>query len=188
MKKRISDMDEVSHLLAQCCAGDVDASERLSLRLYEELKTIASYVLGNKRLGHTLHTTALVNEACARMLDRNSLDPGDRARFLVMAARTMRCVLVDHVRQQAAKKRSSMHEHITIEEIDLPQPQVDLIGLDKLLERLSRVNPRQAQIVDLKFFVGLEMEEIAQTLGVGRRTVERDWHMARNWLERKLTT
>jgi RNA polymerase sigma factor (TIGR02999 family) len=180
------ELDEVPRLLAPCGASDAEASARLTRALYAELKTLASHVLGDKRSGHTLHTTALVNEACVRMLGQHKLDPGDRSRFLIMAARTMRCVLVDHVRRQAAEKRPSAHERIGIEEIDLPEPLVDLIGLDMALERLSRVNPRQAQVVDLKFFAGLEMEEIAQTLGVVRQTVARDWRVARAWLGRKL--
>jgi RNA polymerase sigma factor (TIGR02999 family) len=179
------DTEEITRLLTRCGAGDVGASERFTLQLYEELQTLASRVLSDKHVG-TLHTTTLVHEACARMLGQRPLDPGDRARFLMLAARTMRCVLVDYMRWYTAKKRPLSQQRISIEEIDLPAPQVDLLGLDKALERLSRINPRQAQVVDLKFFAGLGLDEIAQTLDVGRMTVARDWRMAHAWLQRQL--
>lgn len=158
----------------------------LSPLLYAELKALAAGAMRGERECHTLQTTALVNEACLRVFGQHNFDPSNRAQFLGVAAQMMRRVLVDHARRRAAAKRPTSDERIVIEEIDLPQAEVDLIGLDGALERLARISPRQAQVVDLKFFAGLELEEIADILGVARPTIVRDWRMARAWLLREL--
>jgi RNA polymerase sigma factor (TIGR02999 family) len=186
MMTNLPSANEIPCLLAGCGAGDVGALGRLTPLIYAELKTLASRALRGERNGHTLQTTALVNEACLRLLGRYTLDSNDRAQFIALAARTMRHVLVDYARQHAAAKRPSPERHIAIDEIDLPAAETDLIGLNAALERLSRINPRQAQVVDLKFFAGLALEQIAQTLGVTQPTVTRDWRMARAWLLREL--
>jgi RNA polymerase sigma factor (TIGR02999 family) len=177
-------MNEIA--LAGRNAGDAGALNRLTPLIYAELKALASRALRGEREGHTLQTTALVNEACIRLLGQHSVDPNDRPRLLALAARMMRRVLVDYARQHTAAKRPTSEQRIAIDEIDLPQVDIDLIDLDAALERLTRINPRQAQIVDLKFFAGLELEQIAQTIGTARPTVVRDLRIARAWLEREL--
>jgi RNA polymerase sigma factor (TIGR02999 family) len=186
MMANLPGADEIPGLLARCGAGDAGALDRLTPLIYAELKALASRALRGERDGHTLQTTALVNEACLRLLGQHSLDPNDRTQFIALAARMMRRVLVDHARQRAAAKRPSAGQRIAIDEIDLPVAETDLIGLDTALERLTRISPRQAQVVDLKFFAGLELEQIAQMIGVARPTVVRDWRMARAWLLREL--
>lgn len=161
-------------------------SEPLSPLLYSELKTLAARAMRGERDGHTLQTTALVNEACLRVFGQHHLDPANRAQFLGVAAQMMRRVLVDHARRRNAAKRPAPDDRLCIEEIDLPEAAADLIGLDDVLERLASIHPRQARVVDLKFFAGLELEEIADLLDVARPTIVRDWRMARAWLQREL--
>lgn len=164
----------------------VSVEDGLSALLYDELKALAARAMRGERDGHTLQTTALVNEACLRVLGQRGLDASNRAQFLGVAARMMRRVLVDHARRRGAAKRPASDERIAIEDADLLGTEGDLAGLDRALERLAGINPRQAQVVDLKFFAGLDVEEIADVLGIARPTVVRDWRMARAWLQRKL--
>lgn len=178
--------DEITALLARCSNGDEDARARITPIVYAELKALAARALRGERDGHTLQTTALVNEACLRLLGQRSLDSGNRAQFAALAAQAMRRVLVDHARRRGAAKRPTSDERIAIDEIDLPDAEADLIGLDGALDRLAEISPRQAKVVDLKFFAGLELEQIADVLGVARPTVVRDWRMARAWLQREL--
>lgn len=156
--------------------------------VYAELKALAARAMRGEHDGHTLQTTALVHEAWLRMLQQRGVDPANRAQFVGVAAQMMRRVLVDHARQRAAAKRPSSGHRLDIEEIDLPGAAGELIEIDLALQRLAAINPRQAQVVDLKFFAGLEIEEIADVLGIARPTVVRDWRMARAWLQRELGT
>jgi RNA polymerase sigma factor (TIGR02999 family) len=176
--------------------GDDQVSEGLSPLLYAELKALAAKAIRGERSSHTLQTTALVHEAWLRVADQRQLDPDNRGQFLGLAAQMMRRVLVDHARRRAAAKRPTSDERLSIDEIDLPAsgPQgsgfdsgADLIQLDSALVRLHQINSRQAKVIDLKFFAGLELEEIADVLGVARPTVVRDWRMARAWLQRELS-
>lgn len=162
------------------------SADTLSPLLYAELKALATRAMRKERAGHTLQTTALVHEACLRVLGQRQLDSGNRAQFLGVAARMMRRVLVDHARRRAADKRPAAEGRLSIDSIDIPQADDNLPGLDAALERLATLSPRQARVVELKFFVGLELEEIADVLGVARPTVVRDWRMARAWLQREL--
>lgn len=164
---------------------DADA-ESLTPLLYAELKVLAARAMRGERDGHTLQTTALVNEACVRVIGQRHLDPANRAQFLGIAAQMMRRVLVDHARRRAAAKRPDPDERVTIDEIDLPGVEYDLVALDDALNRLAEISPRQARVVDLKFFAGLELEQIADVLDIARPTVVRDWRMARAWLRREL--
>lgn len=166
--------------------GAGGSDERLSAMLYEELKSLAARAMRGEREGHTLQTTALVNEACLRVLGQREFDTSNRALFLGVAAQMMRRVLVDHARRRAAAKRPSAVDRVILEETDLPEWESDLVGLDCALELLAKVSPRQARVVDLRFFAGLELEEVADLLDVARPTIVRDWRMARAWLRRKL--
>lgn len=179
---------DVTRLLLRWSQGDGSALDRLTPLIYEELKSLASRELARERAGHTLQTTALVNEAFARMIGHGDTHFENRAHFAAIAARAMRRVLVDHARRRQARKRPTSEERVSIEEIDLEgDVGVDLIGLDLLLERLAEISPRQARVIDLKFFAGLELEQIADLLDVARPTVVRDWRMARAWLQRELS-
>ena len=160
--------------------------ESLSPVLYAELKLLAARAMRRERVGHTLQTTALVNEAWLKISEQHQLDPSNQAQFLGLAAQMMRRVLVDHARRRTATKRQASDEKVVIAEINLPVVDLDLLALDRALQRLTEISPRQAQMVDLKFFAGLELEEIAEVLNVARPTVVRDWRMARAWLQREL--
>lgn len=178
--------DEITGLLTRCSAGDGAALDRLTPIVYTELKALAARALRGERDGHTLQTTALVNEAYLRLLGQRSLDPANRAQFIGLAAQAMRRVLVDHARRRQAAKRPTSDQRVAIDEIDLPEAEADLIGLDGALGRLAEISPRQAKVVDLKFFAGMELEQIADVLDIARPTVVRDWRMARAWLQREL--
>jgi len=176
-------------------APAADGADGLSPLLYAELKALAARAMRVERGSHTLQTTALVHEAWLRVADQRRLDPANRGQFLGLAAQMMRRVLVDHARRRAAAKRPTSDVQVLITEIDL---QLDasgeagldvgtgLLALDAALERLRALSPRQVEVIDLKFFAGLELEQIAEVLGVARPTVVRDWRMARAWLQREL--
>ena len=177
---------EVTRLLARWGQGDEAALDRLTPMVYAELKSLASRALMHERHDHTLQTTALVNEAFLRLAGQHA-SLADRSHFVAIAAQAMRRVLVDHARRRAARKRPDPDERVQIDEIDLPDAgELDLLHLDEALERLGQISPRQARVVDLKFFAGLELEQIAEVLGIARPTVVRDWRMARAWLRREL--
>lgn len=173
-----------------------NSTESLPPLLYAELKALAARAMRDERGSHTLQTTALVHEAWLRVADQRRLDPANRAQFLGIAAQMMRRVLVDHARRRAAAKRPTSDVRVLITEIDL---QVDasgeagldvgtgLLALDQALERLRELSPRQVEVIDLKYFAGLELDQIAEVLGIARPTVVRDWRMARAWLERELS-
>ncbi len=180
------DAAEITNLLERCGRGDHEARDRLTPVVYAELKALAARALRQERAGHTLQTTALVNEACLRLLGDEAAGTANRAQFAALAAQAMRRVLVDHARRRLAAKRPDPEQRIDIAEIDLAADELDLVGLDGALERLAAISPRQARVVDLKFFAGLELEQIADMLDVARPTVVRDWRMARAWLQREL--
>ena len=181
------DTTEITSLLERCGRGDGDARDRLTPLVYAELKALAARAMRHERDGHTLQTTALVNEACLRLLGDAAAGSANRVQFAALAAQAMRRVLVDHARRRQAAKRPDPAQRIDIEEIDLPTDELDLVGLDGALERLADISPRQARVVDLKFFAGLELEQIADMLEVARPTIVRDWRMARAWLQRELS-
>jgi RNA polymerase sigma factor (TIGR02999 family) len=167
-------------------------ADALSPLLYAELKTLAARAMRRERKGHTLQTTALVHEAWMRVAGQRNLDLANRDQVLAIAARMMRRVLVDHARRRQAVKRNGEEGVRELPEFELgaEAPGVasgDIIALDGALSRLETLSPRQAQVVDLKFFAGLELEEISAALGIARPTVVRDWRMARAWLERELS-
>ena len=186
MPKPLPPEDEISRLLARCQTGDASALDRITPIVYAELKSLATRALRREREGHTLQTTALVNEACLRLLGQRELDPANRSQLVALAAQAMRRVLVDYARRRNAIKRPTADLRVDIDEIDLPIAEVDLVGIDNALDRLAAISPRQARVVELKFFAGLELEQIADMLDVARPTVVRDWRMARAWLQREL--
>jgi RNA polymerase sigma factor (TIGR02999 family) len=182
-----SSSNQVTELLARWGDGDKDAREALIPVVYQELRRIAGKCLAGHQ-HQTLQSTALVHEAYLRLAGQSSLRAENRGHFLAIAARLMRQVLVDHARAKSAAKRGSGCVTLTFDEaIALPETShVDLVSLDDALKSLSSMDPRQAQIVDLRFFGGLSIEDTAQVLGISPATVNREWSTARMWLQREL--
>jgi RNA polymerase sigma factor (TIGR02999 family) len=173
-------------LLIASGAGDARARDRMLPLIYDELRSLAAHYLRRERPGHTLQPTALVHEAYIRLIDQRQVDWSNRAQFIGLAAVMMRRILVNHARDRIAAKRGASAERVplTIVAEQIGAPEVDLLGLDDALERLAALDVRKSQIVELKFFGGLTMDEIAATVGVSRATVEREWTFARAWLYR----
>lgn len=170
--------------------SELSSSEPLFALVYDELRRLAANALQSERRDHTLQPTALVHEAYLRLASEPEPRWENRAHFLAVAARAMRRILVDHARSRNAQKRGSGGARIALEDIESslvdPGQDVDLLALDEALLRLTELDPRQAQIVELRFFGGLTVEETAVTVGASARTVKRDWQMSRAWLKREI--
>lgn len=178
---------EITILLDRLAEGDRSAEESLLPRVYLELHRLATARMRSERDGHTLQATALVNEVYLRLC-RADAALSDRVHFFRVAARLMRRVLVDYARQHNAGKRDSGQAAISLDDaIVISEDQsYAALEIDDILNRLAEVSPRQAQVVEMRFFAGLTEEEIAQALKVSVRTVKRDWLMARAWLHQQL--
>jgi RNA polymerase sigma-70 factor, ECF subfamily len=152
--------------------------------VYDELHRLASRYLRREASGHTLQPTALVHEAYLRLIDQRRVDWRNRAQFLGVAASMMRRILVNHARDRAALKRGGNAERVSLSLVESPsgRPEVELIALEEALERLAALDERKSRVVELKFFGGLTIDEIAEVLQVSVVTVERDWAFARVWL------
>ena len=181
---------EITDLLIAMRGGDSEAAHRLLPLVYEELRRMAHRHLRGEREGHTLSTTALVHEAYLKLADQTRIVWNDRTHFLAVAAGAMRRILIDYARQYQATKRGGGQQRLTLEEETIPVEQRadELLALDDALTRLSALDPRLGQVVELRFFGGLSEEEAAQSLGVTARTVRRDWVKARGWLYQQLYT
>jgi len=179
---------DVTQVLARVRAGEADAGQDLLPLVYEELRALARGQLSRERRNHTLQATALLHEAWMKLGNLERAAPKDRAHFLAIAARTMRQILVDHARRKKAGKRGEGWDRVTLD-VALDQlrcSELDVIALDDALEQLATQDPRKARVVELRFFAGLTMPEIAEVLGVSERTAEGDWYMARAWLRKAL--
>ena len=179
----------VSELLAQWEAGDQAALGALVPRIYSELHRIAHYYLRKQRPGHTLQTTALVNEAYLRLEKQDPPQFQNRTHLLAVSALLMRQILMQYERARRAAKRGRGCTHLTIEDTIAPVRgrSVDLIALDDALNSLARLNSQQSRIVELRFFGGLSIEETAEVLGISSATVKRQWAMARIWLQHEMS-
>jgi RNA polymerase sigma factor (TIGR02999 family) len=177
----------VTALLTQWRAGDAAALEALIPLLYGELHRIAHRHLRSERPGHTLQSTALVNEAYLRLVSQGAGQIDNRAHFLGVAAHLMRQILVDYARAQHAAKRDG-GRRVELEEglHPLQTADVDVLALDEALQALAQLDPEQARIVEMRFFGGLSVEDTATALGVSPATVKREWASARAWLSREL--
>lgn len=175
-------------LLARWRDGDEQALDELVPVVYGELRALAAHYLKGERAGHTLQPTSLVNEAFVRLLGSARVRPQDRTHFFALAARTMRRVLVDHARRRQAEKRPSPEDRLTLQTALAGggAPEIDLLDLHEALERLAGIHPRQARLVELRYFGGLSSREAALALEVSLATVERDWQVARLWLADRL--
>ena len=179
----------ITQLLIRWSSGDEAALEKLMPLVYSELRRLANNYLRREREGHTLQPTALVNEAYLRLVDQRNPRWQNRDQFYGIAAQLMRRILVDHARLKHAEKRGgSAQKRLSITSVEgvSAKPDLDVLALHEALEELATIDPQQSRIVELKFFGGLSIEEVAEVLGVGHATVERDWKMARAWLRRKL--
>ena len=168
--------------------GEADALDALLPVVYEELRRVAAHYLRGERVGHTLQATALVNEAYLRLIDVQKVQWQNRAHFFAMAARLMRRILVDAARARAYQKRGGGAPIVALEEalVVSSEPGRDLVALDEALTALAALDPRQSQVVEMRFFGGLSLDETAEALHVSRDTVKRDWKMAKLWLLREL--
>lgn len=181
---------DVTQILKDWSEGGENVSARLMPLVYEELRRLAREYLRRERGDHTLQPTALVHEAYLRMVDEKSLSWKDRAHFYGIAARLMRQILVDHARAHNAAKRGGLEQKFSLDEAHhLPAPgATDLVALDGALESFAKTYPRKSEVVELKFFGGLDTNEIAEVLQVSQKTVLRDWSFAKLWLCRELKT
>jgi RNA polymerase sigma factor (TIGR02999 family) len=184
----MSSAAEVTDLLHAWRGGDAAAEERLLALLYRELRAMASRRLRRERPGATLETTALVHETYLRLVDQRRVEWRDRGHFLALAATSMRRVLIDRARARSAGKRGGGAPPLTLGDAgDLGiDPALEILEVDEALRRLAAAYPRPARVVELRFFGGLELEEIGAVLEVTERTVQRDWAFARAWLAREL--
>ena len=180
---------EVTQILNDWSGGDAKAQERLMPFVYDELRRLARSFLAQERGDHTLQPTALVHEAYVRLVDQTRVNWQNRAHFYGIASRMMRRVLVDHARAHAAEKRGGGAIRLSIDDVQVPLEQraADFVALDEALEKLSQFDERKGKVVEMRFFGGLNDEEIAEVLGVTSRTVLRDWKKARLWLYRELS-
>jgi RNA polymerase sigma factor (TIGR02999 family) len=178
----------VTQLLAQWSHGDDAALAELTPLVYEELRRVAHHHLSGQRPEHTLQTTALVNEAYLRLADQTNSRWQNRAHFFAVAARAMRQILVSYARSQHAQKRGGGALKIDFEEAALvsPDESKEIVDLHEALEQLSTLDSRKAQVVELKYFGGLNYDEIAEVLKISRITVRRDWEFAKVWLYTEL--
>jgi RNA polymerase sigma-70 factor, ECF subfamily len=179
---------DITQLLVAWGGGDLAAMEQLSIVLQQELHRVASRHLAAERRGHILQTTALVNEAYLRLIDWKNVRWQNRAQFFAMASQVMRHILVDYARSQHRDKRGGGAVHVSLAQAaGVPlESSGDFLALDEALQMLESFAPRQARIVELRFFAGLSLEETAEVLGVSVGTVRRDWSLARAWLYREL--
>ena len=179
---------QVTDLLLAWGHGDQSALARLMPAVHQELRRLARRQMRGERQGHTLQTTALVNEAYLRLIDLSRVRWQDRAHFFAMSARLMRRILVDHARARRYQKRGGGVANVTLDEALVVSPErgADLVALDDALEALANVDARKSQVVEMRFFGGLTVEETAEALHVSGETVMRDWRMAKVWLLREM--
>ena len=182
--------EEITQLLVAWGRGDQAALDQLVPLVYDELYRLARRYMNRERQGHTLQTTALVNEAYLRMVDLKRVRWQNRAHFFAISAQVMRRILVDFARSRHYQKRGGGAQQVTLDEtLDVAtEPSADLVALDDALTALAAVDPRKSQVVELRFFGGLSVEETAEVLNVSPDTVMRDWKMAKVWLLREMSS
>jgi RNA polymerase sigma factor (TIGR02999 family) len=179
---------QITRLLQEWGSGDEAALHVLMPLVHRELRLLARRHMRGERHGHTLQATALVSEAYLRLLELKQIQWEDREHFFAVAARLMRRILVDAARTRSAQKRGLGEPSLTLEETDSARsdPESELLFVDEALQRLTAVDPRKAQVVELRVFMGLSVEETADALGVSSETIKRDWRLAKAWLKREL--
>ena len=180
---------EITALLAEWREGNQSALDELYPLVYNELHRLARRYMSRERKGHTLQTTALINEAYVRLFDQKNVQWANRSHFFAISAQIMRRILIDHARRHAYAKRGGGAQQVSLEEVAAitPNPSRELVRLDEALKSLAEMDPRRSQVVELRYFGGLNNEEIAGVLNISANTVTRDWNMARAWLYQQLS-
>jgi RNA polymerase sigma-70 factor, ECF subfamily len=181
---------EITQLLGKMRQGSPEAEARLISLIYGELRHIAARYMRHERADHSLQPTALVHEAYLKLRKMNAIDWQNRSHFLAVSAHTMRQILVDHARAKNAGKRGLEWNQVSVEEGQLAsaaEPSVNIIELDEALARLEAFDKRQAKVVEMRFFGGLNEDEIGAELGISERTVKRDWRIAKAWLFQQIS-
>jgi RNA polymerase sigma-70 factor, ECF subfamily len=180
----MSENQEVTLLLSALTRGDDGAATKLIPVVYDELRRLAGSYMRRERVDHTLQATALVHEAYLKLVEQRSVDWQSRAHFFGVAAQLMRRILIDHARGHTRQKRGGEQRKVSLDEAFVfSEKQADeLLAVDDSLNRLAEIDPRQARVVELRFFGGLSVEEAAEVLGVSPKTVKRDWSVAKAWL------
>lgn len=190
MNGREREASEITEMLREWSDGKPEALDNLLPLVYTELHRQAASFLRKERPGHTLQTTALINEAYLKLIDRRDVNWQSRTHFFAVAAQAMRRILVDYARAKHREKRGGDNIKLSLEDATLvaaKEKGVDLIALDEALNKLAKFDEQQARVVELRYFSGLSLEETAEALHVSRATVARDWEAARAWLHRELT-
>lgn len=184
-----SEPNRATQLLRQIQAGDDSAADHLLPLVYDEFRRLASSYLQREPVGHTLQPTALVHEAFLKLVDQRHVDWKGRTHFFAVGAQAMRRILVDHARARMREKRGGKRERILLTD-DLTvsrNDDADLLAVDEALTRLAEIDKRQAAIVEMRFFAGMTVAEVAESLGLSKRTIEAEWTHVRAWLRRELS-
>ena len=181
---------EVTQLLIAWSSGDKAALDKLMPLIHQELRQLAHRYMSRERPGHTLQTTALVNEAYLRLINRKDVHWQNRTHFFAIAAELMRTILVDHARSHAYAKRGGGLRKIELDEAMIVSKEraAEVVALDEVLKELANIDPQQSRIVELRFFGGLTIEETAEVLGLSPATIKREWSTAKAWLKRAIDT
>lgn len=185
---RRAQVNDVTQILNALQQGDAHAAEQLLPIVYEELRRLAAYKMSGESAGHTLQATALVHEAWLRLVGSNQQNWQNRSHFFAAAAEAMRRILIEHARRKQSLKRGGEFERVNLDESELvlTAPPDELLAVDEALDKLAAEDPNAAQLVKLRYFVGMTMEEAASALGMATRTAERLWTYARAWLHREI--
>ena len=181
--------EESTWLLQQVCDGNREATDKLVPLVYDELRVTARRMLNQERAGHTLQPTALVNEVFMKLINQDRIHWQGRAHFCAIAANFMRRVLCDHARERLAQKRGGDVQRVQLSDIDLPRDDFaafDLVDLDETLTKLADLNPRHAQIVELRYFGGMTIEETAHAMNLSISSIKNEWRTARAWIRTEL--
>jgi RNA polymerase sigma factor (TIGR02999 family) len=177
-------MSEVTRILTAIEQGDARSTDELLPVVYNELRRLAAHKMANEPVGHTLQPTALVHEAWLKLVDSSSQSWQNRAHFFGAAAEAMRRILIARARRKGRQRRGSGAEHLDLDELEIasPAPDDQLLVLNDALDRFAALEPQQAELVKLRYFVGLKIEEAAEVLGISKATAKRWWAYARAWL------
>jgi RNA polymerase sigma factor (TIGR02999 family) len=181
--------EEISQLLINWSHGEKEALERLVPLVYPELRRMAKRQMARENPNHTLQTSALINEAYLKLLDGQDVKWQNRAHFFAVAAQVMRHILIDHARRHLYGKRGAGAQHVPLEEGEIitDERAATLVALDEALDSLGRLDPRRSQIIELKFFGGLNAEEISEVMSISPATVQREWRAAKAWLHHTIS-
>lgn len=185
----LEDPVEITKLLRAWGAGDKAALEKLTPRVYDELRRMAHRYMRNEQAGRTIQATALVNEVYLRLADVTSASWQDRVHFFAVSANIMRRILVDQARARGSAKRGAAGHRVNLDdapEIASPGRDREIVALDDALNLLAEIDPRKARVIELRFFGGLSVEETAEVLGISAQSVMRDWKLAKAWLQREM--